>query len=93
MTITAVDAQPTDVVIVAERNRLVANDVDLGDIRRPHKHPTGGCGTRQDEGSAEDGRASEGVRTGVEYLRHRSLLSKRRISWRVVCNQTSLCGI
>lgn len=71
MTVAAIDAQPADVMIVAERNGLLTHHVGLRDIRRADPQTCGPGHAGKNEDTPKDRRLGEGVHAGVKNLRHR----------------------
>ena len=68
--VAAVDAESADVMLMAERHRLLALDPLIGRVRRADHaadHPQHEC---DGEHSAEDRDAGESIGTSVENLRH-----------------------
>src|SRR6266480_4110634 len=78
MAITAVDAQAGDVVLMAERHRLLADHARAGDVIGAHEFGPRPAQARHDEDAAKDTHARDGVEAAVEDLRHRLRLGVRR---------------
>lgn len=74
MTITAIQAQSTHVVLMAERDRLVRSDVLPGDVGRALKLQERRPDRREKKNNAENAGASESICTAVKYLGHESVL-------------------
>ena len=70
VTVTAIDSQSGDVVLMAERDRLLPGDPLIGGVGRAHnaaEHPER---ESDNEHRSENGDARESVRAAVKNLRH-----------------------
>lgn len=70
MTITTVDTESADVMIVTEWHRLLAHDILFSDVGRPvdgRDHPQKADRQKQ---YSEDAESRDGVRAAVKNLRH-----------------------
>jgi hypothetical protein len=74
MTITAIDAELSDVVSVAERYRLDEGEVRFGDVRGAIENGGEPAQSGGDEDGAEDRHLGNGVEASVKNLRHRGRL-------------------
>jgi len=70
MAITAIDAVVTDVVFVAELDRLAARDTDLRHIGRPINRRERGNEDNDDGSAPEYAHPGNSVRAAVKNLRH-----------------------
>ena len=70
MTIPAVDAKAGDVMIMAKRDRLLAHDPGLRDIRRPLDGEEKPQQRSHEEDGAKDAYPGNRIGTGVKYLGH-----------------------
>ena len=75
MAITAIDAVVTDVVFVAELDRLAARDTDLRYIGGTVNRGEGGNEDDDDTNAPEYTHPGDGVRAPVKYLSHRPTLT------------------
>ena len=75
MTITAIDAVVTDVVLVTELHGLAARDADLCHIRRTVDRRERGYEDYDDADSPEYTHPGDGVRAPMKYLSHRPTLT------------------
>jgi len=73
MAVTAIDAVVTDVVFVAELDRLAARDTDLRHIGRPVNRRERGNEDNDDGSASEYAHPGDSVRAAVENLRHAEL--------------------
>jgi len=70
MTVAAIDAQAADVVLVAERHRLLAQDAGTRDIIRPAEFRCHPSQAGKDEDRAQDAHLGDDVEAAVKNLRH-----------------------
>jgi hypothetical protein len=75
MAITAIDAVVTDVVFMAELDRLAACDTDLRHIGGTVNRGEGGNEDDDDSDAPEYTHPGDGVRAPVKYLSHRPILT------------------
>jgi len=73
MAVTAIDAVVTDVVFVAELDRLAARDADLCHIGGTVDRGEGGYEDNDDGSASEYAHPGDSVRAAVENLRHAEL--------------------
>ena len=72
MAVAAIEAVETDVVFVAEGNRLRADHVLPGHVRRPGNRETAANKERGARGDRQQGDAQGRICVGMEELRHDS---------------------
>ena len=70
VTVAAIDANAGNVVFVAERHRLFADDTRLSKIRRTHQHAHNRHGRGDYENGAEDTEFRQSIRAAMEDLCH-----------------------
>jgi hypothetical protein len=75
MAVTAIDAVVTDVVFVAELDRLAARDADLRHIGGTVNRSEGGDEDDDYTDAPENAHPGDGVRAPVKYLSHRPILT------------------
>ena len=75
MAVTAIDAVVTDVMFVAELDRLAARDTDLRHIGGTVNRGEGGNEDDDDTNAPEYAHPGDGVRAPVKYLSHRPILT------------------
>jgi hypothetical protein len=73
MTVTAIDAQPPDVVLMAKRDRLVAVHSDAGEVVGTDELGPGGAKRRQHENRPKNAHSGDGVEAAMEDLGHAGL--------------------
>jgi hypothetical protein len=71
--VSAVDPDTGDMVLMAERHRLLAYNARFGQIRRPNDDANPNRHCRNDEYRAENADFGKRVRATVENLRHKTL--------------------
>jgi hypothetical protein len=72
MAISAIDSDLSDVVFVAEGDRLHPHNMGSGQIRRSNDLANRDCHRGNNEDCAEDGESREEVDSSAENLSHRS---------------------
>lgn len=75
MTITAIQSYATDVMLMAERNRLLRRNMLGGDIRRTLKFHERRADRRKEKNYAENTGARQGICTAVKDLCHLNIKS------------------
>jgi hypothetical protein len=77
MAIPAIDTDSPDMMLMAERNRLILRDPFASGVRRDNHGGPSPSHCRHDEYATENRQTRNGIRRSLEYLGHRSNVSSR----------------
>ena len=86
MILAAIKPEPADMMLIAERHRLVQGDRLAGDVIGGCKPVADRDRQKRDNDNSHQNGSGDGVRIWAEYLRHRPLSSPTRLAANRPCD-------